>query len=75
MKHDITIDDLFSAIHRHCLECSGGSIKCVDGCNVRKCNLYPYRSKKAMGIEKKPTKLKGQIGVFDLMKGGIANEH
>ena len=68
MKHDITAEELLTAIRRHCLECSGGSVKNVEGCRIKHCDLYAYRSKEAMGIGKKITKLKGQISAFDLLQ-------
>lgn len=52
-----TPDELLIAIHKHCLECSGGSRKIVRDCTIKNCNLYPYRQE--------PTK--GQISLFDLV--------
>ncbi len=32
------------AIHAHCMECVGGSLKMLDSCGGREtCPLYPYR--------------------------------
>lgn len=69
MKSGVTNEELLSAIRKHCLSCSGGSIKGVERCLISYCDLYPYRSKEAMGIKTQPTKLKGQIGFNDLLKG------
>lgn len=35
------------AIRKHCVECSGGQVKEVRNCTVKKCYLYRYR----MGTE------------------------
>lgn len=34
---------LLAAIHRHCLQCSGGSKREVHQCSIRDCNLWPWR--------------------------------
>jgi hypothetical protein len=31
------------SIRKHCIDCSGGSLKEVRLCPVKKCPLYPYR--------------------------------
>jgi len=31
------------SIRKHCLECSGGSVKEVRECIIENCPLYPYR--------------------------------
>lgn len=65
-----TPDELLVAIHKHCLECSGGSRKEVQNCRIKGCNLYKYRQEPTRQREKPP---KGQITLFDLVKkGGIA---
>ncbi len=57
--------ELLVAIHKHCLECSGGSRKEVQNCRIKGCNLYKYRQEPTRQREKPP---KGQITLFDLMK-------
>lgn len=60
-----TRDELLIAIHKHCLECQGGSRKLVKNCGIRRCNLYPYRQEPTR-IREKP--VKGQVTLFDMMK-------
>lgn len=44
---------LLGAIHRHCLECSGGNRKEARNCRIRNCALWPYRAaEQAEGTEK-----------------------
>ena len=65
-----TADELLAAIRAHCMECSGGSRKEVERCNVKSCKLRPYRSVKALGHIASPGKLIAdrQIGMFDTME-------
>lgn len=60
-----TTDELLVAIHKHCLQCSGGSRKEVQNCRIKDCNLYPYRREPTRTREKPE---KGQLTLFDLMK-------
>lgn len=60
-----TPEDLLIAIHKHCLECSGGSRKEVQNCKIKRCSLHKYRMEPARIREKPP---KGQITIFDLIK-------
>lgn len=61
--------ELVSAIHAHCLECSGGSRTLVERCNVSGCALRPYRSAKAMGISQgKEREAEGQIDYMDILR-------
>lgn len=60
-----TPGELLVAIHKHCLECSGGSRKEVQNCRIKVCNLYPYRQEPTRQREKPP---KGQTTLFDLVK-------
>lgn len=60
-----TPDELLVAIHKHCLECSGGSRKEVQNCRIKGCNLYKYRQEPTRQRGKPP---KGQITLFDLVK-------
>ena len=34
---------VFRAIHKHCLDCSGGSATNLKNCPDKDCPLYPYR--------------------------------
>ena len=65
MSKKPTPDELLVAIHKHCLECSGGSRKEVQNCKIKGCNLYKYRQEPTRQREKPP---KGQITLFDLVK-------
>lgn len=67
--NDVTIHELYSVIRRHCLECSGGSVKLTDNCKVKQCNLYPYRMGDGSKRKKKPGQLKGQIAIENILKG------
>lgn len=60
-----TPEELLIAIHKHCLECSGGSRKEVQSCRIKGCSLYPYRMEPARIREKPP---KGQMTLFDVIK-------
>ena len=65
-------EQILIAIRKHCLECSGGSVKMVERCEIKRCNLYPYRCIKAMGGTKQEKVEKGQISFFEaLEKGGV----
>lgn len=37
-------EEYAAAIRAHCLECSGGSRKLVEACNVTGCRLWDYRN-------------------------------
>ena len=65
MKNQPTPTELLIAIHKHCLECSGGSRKELHRCGIKNCKLWPYREPEA---KKKPRKIKGQVNIFDYMK-------
>lgn len=65
MRAKPTTDELLIAIHKHCLECSGGSRKEVQNCRIKGCNLHPYRQEPTRQREKP---LKGQLTLFDMMK-------
>lgn len=60
-----TTDELLIAIHKYCLECSGGSRKEVQNCRIKGCNLYKYRREPTRQRE---NPVKGQLTLFDLMK-------
>ena len=73
MKNKPTPDELLTAIRIKCLECSGGSRKMVERCEVKNCPLYPWRSKGAMGIAGDgKTHIKGQMSLNDILKAGNA---
>ena len=61
-----TADELLVAIRAHCLECSGGSKKEVDGCLVKTCKLRKYRSVSAINEEKQEAEQLKQVSLFDL---------
>lgn len=65
MNNKPTPDELLIAIHKHCLECSGGSRKEVHRCGIKTCNLWLWREPET---EKKPKKDKRQVTMFDLFK-------
>lgn len=67
-----TPEELLIVIRSKCLECSGGSRKMVESCELRECALYPYRSKQAMGMAGEKVQVKGQIDLFELLKAGEA---
>ena len=50
------------AIKKYCLECSGGSPKFRELCNIEDCPLYPYRLGKnpnRKNIGGRPSKIRG----------------
>ncbi len=63
-------EDILRAVRLKCLDCSGNSQKLVDRCNIRDCPLYPYRSLRAMGEQKKEPKNMRQISIFDGLLAG-----
>lgn len=64
-----TADELLAVIRAHCLQCSGGSRKEVERCNVESCLLRPYRSVSAVGGEKpRKAKEQGQVSLFDMLE-------
>lgn len=71
MSNMPTTDTLLCVIRKKCRECNANSIKLIDSCKSTDCPLYPYRSLKAMGIERKNGgQIRGQIG-FSQSKGEI----
>lgn len=64
------LEDVLRAVRLKCLDCSGNSPKLVDRCNIRDCPLYPYRSLRAMGEQKKMPKNMRQISIFDGLLAG-----
>ena len=58
-------EELLNAIHKHCLECSGGSRKEVHRCGLKNCALWLWREPET---EEKPEKDKRQVCMFDLIK-------
>lgn len=65
MEKKPTPQELLGAIHKHCLECSGGSRKEVHRCKLRGCALWPWRE---TGNDVRCAKEKGQITMFELFK-------
>lgn len=48
-------EEYAAAIRAHCLECSGGSRKLVEACNVTECRLWDYRNAGAEArMERRP---------------------
>ena len=58
-------EELLVAIHKHCLECSGGSRKEVHRCGLRSCALWIWREPETQA---RPKKDKRQVCMFDLFK-------
>lgn len=56
---------LLIAIRAKCLDCSGNSRREVEGCLLKDCPLYPYRSVDALDKIRKPP-VSGQIDLFEL---------
>lgn len=65
MKNRPTPDELLVAIHKHCLECSGGSRNEVHRCGIKTCALWIWREPETA---KKPRKDKRQVTVFEFFK-------
>lgn len=61
-----TPQELLSAIHKHCMDCSGGSRTAVQECGIKECALHQFRQGNTREGEKTP---KGQISFTDLMEG------
>jgi hypothetical protein len=53
------------AIKAHCLDCSGGSRKEVQGCEIADCPLYPYRLGKNPRRREFGQKTPEKAGVFE----------
>ena len=64
------LEDVQRAVRLNCLDCSGNSQKLVDRCNIRDCPLFPYRSLRAMGEQKKTPKNMRQISISDGLLAG-----
>lgn len=65
MNNRVSPDALMVAIRAKCLDCSGGMRKEVQGCKIRECPLWPYRTAEA---REKPKPVKGQTNIFDYIK-------
>ena len=70
MEKKPTPQELLGAIHKHCLECSGGSRKEVHRCKLRGCALWFYREADNVSG---PKQEKNQITIFDYL--GDEYEH
>ena len=67
-----TADELLVAIRAYCLECSGGSRKEVERCNIKYCKLRPYRSAAAVNGERpKEKRDAGQVSLFDVLEARV----
>ena len=68
MRVTVSTDDLLRAIRRKCMDCSGNQRTLVEGCMIRECPLFPYRSIKSMGGESaRAVYIKGQISMIEIM--------
>ena len=65
MKKKPTPEELLKVIRAHCLDCCGGSRRDVHNCDIRRCNLWPYRKAE---MREKEKDLDGQITIFDFEK-------
>ena len=61
-------DRALSAIRAKCLDCSGKSVREVERCLVKDCPLYPFRRGSMPEEKKRITKLRGQIGIKDILE-------
>ena len=57
-------EEILKAIRAKCLECSCGSIKSAEECEVKICALYPYRPRMPTKPEKKRREWK-QTTIFE----------
>lgn len=48
--------NIWKAIRKKCLECSGGYTKEADNCVIKACALYPYRMGKPLTTRKRVKK-------------------
>ena len=60
-----TPEELLKVIRAHCLDCCGGSRRDVHNCDIKRCNLWPYRK---AGRKQKEKELDGQMTIFDFEK-------
>lgn len=58
-------EKMATAIHRHCLDCSGGCRKEVEACPIKDCPLWPYRKPE---ISRGPTMALEQLSMFGMVK-------
>lgn len=65
MSNKPTPEQLLAVIHRHCLDCCGGSKKVVHDCSITGCKLWPYREPEP---QKNELRNKNQITIDDLME-------
>lgn len=60
------LEKVMSAVRKHCLNCSGGSLSEVKQCRVKDCALYEYRCAGAK-VAPKRGKPKGQLSMEELI--------
>ena len=65
MEKKVRPEELLIAIHKHCLACSGGSRNEVHRCEIKTCNLWPWREPEA---QMQPRKDRRQLTMFELLK-------
>lgn len=73
MDKQPTPDILLAVIRAHCLECSGGSRKQVQNCEITNCRLWPYRkgnTRKTGGKRVTAGDVYRQMTLFDFVEGG-----
>ncbi len=70
-----TMDEQFvlRAVWAHCLDCSGGSRKSVQRCEVHECSLYPWRNVSAAlkSAEEAIEKRRSAQTAADIMKVAV----
>ena len=57
-------EEILKAIRAKCLECSCGSIKSAEECEVKTCALYPYRPRMPTKPDRERRKWK-QTTIFE----------
>lgn len=65
MRNSPSPDVLLVAIRAKCLDCCGGMRKEVQGCKIKECPLWSYRTAEARD---KPKPVKGQVTMFDFAR-------
>lgn len=65
MRNHPSPEVLLVAIRAKCLDCSGNMRKEVQGCKLKECPLWPYRTAEARD---KPKPVKGQVTMFDFAR-------
>lgn len=62
-------DALLVAIRAKCMDCSGNQRREVEGCKLKDCALWPYRSVKAIGgnEHEQQSEIDGQVDFFEAL--------